>query len=426
MQCFYISQQSNKQVTNAAFFAVVLLFTFFIFVPKSHSNNKYASIVIDANTNKILYSRSADKLRYPASLTKMMTLYVLFRELKLGRITLDTKFIATVNASNQQPSKIGLKPQEKITVINAIRALVTKSANDVATTVAENLAGTELAFSDEMNRTALKLGMKNTKFRNASGLPDKAQKTTARDMLKLSVRLMNDFPQYYGFFKTKTFIYKGRVYKNHNKLLRNYRGTDGIKTGYTRASGFNLVSSVHRGNKHLVAVVMGGRTAKRRDAHMRRLLGSSFRKAVAMKKKPRPKAIKRSVAKAEHKTQPELTKGKALEVVKVDTKSDLVKLKGGIQPLKNDKTISAFSAFGPFHIQVGAFSNMIEAQSKLLSVTTKANDLLKGHPAMAIPFQLKSRNMVRARFAAFSENQAHSVCKRLKKRSIDCIVMQAK
>jgi len=230
-----------------------------------------AAIIVDANTNNVLYSDDADVLRSPASLTKIMTLYVLFAYLRAGKVTYDTEFKVTPHAAGQAPTKLGLKPGSTIKVQDAIKALVTKSANDAAAVIAENLAGTEPNFGRLMTQTARNLGMKNTTFRNASGLPNDEQLTTARDMAILAMHIMRDYPQYYEVFETKYFTYKGRRYRNHNRLLFGYRGTDGIKTGYTRASGFNLTASVKRGDKHLVGVVLGGSTGARRDAAMRAL-----------------------------------------------------------------------------------------------------------------------------------------------------------
>ncbi len=245
----------------------------------SASSSIKAAIIVDANTNQILYSRSADELRAPASLTKIMTLYVLFAYLRAGKLTFDTDLVVTPHAAAQAPTKLGLKPGSTIKVIDAIKGLVTKSANDAAACIGENLGGTEANFARMMTQTAHNLGMKNTTFKNASGLPAEGQLTTARDLAILAIHIMHDYPEYYGFFETRYFTYKGRRYRNHNRLLFGYKGTDGIKTGYTRASGFNLTASVKRGDKHLVGVVLGGRTGAQRDAAMRALLDKHWAKA---------------------------------------------------------------------------------------------------------------------------------------------------
>lgn len=233
-----------------------------------------------------------------------MTLYMLFERLEDGRVTYKTKITASPRAAAQPPSKIGLKPGDQITVLQAIRALVTKSANDVATATAEHIAGSEFAFAKLMTNKAKLLGMRNTVFRNASGLPDKRQFTTARDMAKLAIRLQDHFPNYFRHFQTRSFKYKGRVYRNHNVLLGRYSGVNGIKTGYTRASGFNLVTSLQHNRRHVVAVVMGGRTGRSRNANMRRLLDKHVKTAsrqrlrrpdvrIALRVRPRPAVRKR-------------------------------------------------------------------------------------------------------------------------------------
>ena len=228
-----------------------------------------AAIVIDANTGSTLHAAAADARRYPASLTKMMTIYLIFEHLKQGRLTLSTPIRFSQRAANQQPSKLGLKVGETITVKDAISALITKSANDVATAVAEHIAGSEIAFARLMTAKARALGMSRTVYQNASGLPDKSQVTTARDMARLGLALQDDFPKRYRMFAQRRFAYRGRRYKNHNRLLGRFPGTDGIKTGYTRASGFNITTSVRRDGKHLIGVVIGQRTrprARYRDA----------------------------------------------------------------------------------------------------------------------------------------------------------------
>jgi len=233
---------------------------------------KYATLVVDANTGNILHAYKERELRYPASLTKMMTLYMVFERIENGQLSYNTQIVASREAASRPPSKIGLKPGDRITVLQAVKALVTKSANDVAAAVAEHIAGSEPAFGRLMTKKARQLGMTQTVFRNASGLPDKNQVTTARDMAQLALRLRDHFPKHYRLFRTRVFSYKGRKFKNHNALLGRYGGVDGIKTGYTRASGFNLVTSLRRNGRNIVAVVMGGRSSKARNTTMRGLL----------------------------------------------------------------------------------------------------------------------------------------------------------
>ncbi len=217
----------------------------------------FSAIVIDAKTGKTLDEESPDALRHPASLTKIMTLYLLFERIEQGKLTLKSRLNVSEFASERPPSKLGLKPGTTIAAEDAIKALVTRSANDVATVIAENLADDEEAFAALMTRKARALGMSNTVFKNASGLPDREQVTTARDMATLGRAVQDRFPALYRYFSTHSFVWRGRVIANHNRLLGRVQGVDGIKTGYTNASGFNLVSSATRGGKRLIAVVNG-------------------------------------------------------------------------------------------------------------------------------------------------------------------------
>ncbi len=241
-------------------------------VAPAQANERYAAIVFDANSGKTLFARHADARRYPASLTKMMTLYVLFEELDAGRLSLSSAMPVSANAARQSPSKLGLRKGSKIKVKDAILALVTKSANDASVVIAEEVSGSVAAFARRMTRTARALGMKNTTFRNPHGLPNSKQITTARDMVLLARALQDRFPKYYKYFSTRSFKFRGANYRNHNRLLGAVRGVDGIKTGYTRASGYNLVTNVERDGRHIIAVVMGGRTGASRNAHMRDLV----------------------------------------------------------------------------------------------------------------------------------------------------------
>jgi D-alanyl-D-alanine carboxypeptidase len=244
---------------------------------------KQAAVVIDANTGRVLHAQFADAPRYPASLTKMMTLYLVFSEIDAGRLSYDTKIKVSARAAGMAPSKLDLDAGEEIEVIDAIKALITKSANDMAVTLAEHIGGTEYEFAKMMTQRARQMGMTSTTFRNASGLPDPGQITTARDMVTLGLRLQDDFPKHYRLFSITSFTYRGKTYRSHNTLMHGFPGMDGIKTGYTRASGFNLVSSVKTQDKHLVAAVFGGKTAAVRNAHMRMLLYRALEEASTEK-----------------------------------------------------------------------------------------------------------------------------------------------
>ena len=238
-----------------------------------------SSIVVDGNTGDVLHASNADALRHPASLTKIMTLYLLFERLDAGRIKLETPLKVSEHASEQAPTKLGLKPGQTIAVEDAIKAVVTKSANDAAVAIAENLGGDEDAFAKLMTEKAHALGMNHTSYVNASGLPDDDQITTAQDQAMLGRAIQERFPHYYKYFSTAEFVYHGAAMRNHNHLLGVVGGVDGIKTGYTRASGFNLVTSVHRDGRYIIAVVLGGRSAFERDAHMRELITAHIKEA---------------------------------------------------------------------------------------------------------------------------------------------------
>jgi len=246
----------------------------------------FSSIIVDGNSGATLSANNPDAIRHPASLTKIMTLYLLFERLDAGKLKLDTEMRVSEHASEQAPTKLGLRPGQTITVDDAIKGLVTRSANDAAVVIAEAIAGDEDDFAKLMTRKARALGMTRTVYRNASGLPDDEQVTTARDQATLGRAIQDRFPRYYRYFSTVAFNYHGHSIRNHNHLLGEVEGVDGIKTGYTRASGFNLVTSMRRGNRHLVGVVLGGRSGSSRDAIMRNLLAENLDKA----------ATKRSVA----------------------------------------------------------------------------------------------------------------------------------
>ncbi|MCF6198871.1 MAG: D-alanyl-D-alanine carboxypeptidase [Hyphomicrobiaceae bacterium] len=390
------------------------------------ANPKYAAIVIDGNTGKVLHSKYADAPRFPASLTKIMTLYVLFDYLKKDRLSTNTKFYVTPHSAAQPPTKLGLKPGSYIKVSDIIGSLVTKSANDAAATVAENIAGSEAKFARLMTSKARAIGMSNTVFKNASGLPNRKQVTTARDMAKLSVRIMNDFPQLSKAFKIRRFKYRGRGYRNHNGLLYSYKGTEGIKTGYTRASGFNLTSSVKRGRKHLIAVVMGGRSARSRNAEMRRLLNRNFPRAVSTRKLPvhqrmaaldprRAKAPMRKIVVAGSSTSWNNRNTQKPKIIKASLSS---------QALGVGKYFGRKGSEG-FDIQVGAYQDRNIAVGKLAALQTKASNVLNGHEPYIMHFEKNGVNYHRARFSGFSSRSGASIaCDRLKRtHKMACIVM---
>lgn len=401
------------------FVAQLLMAT--IAIPESVAAPKQAAVVMDANTGKILYSSNADAHRYPASLTKMMTLYIVFEMLESGRLSPDSKLLMTKNAARQPPSKLGLKPGDTITVRNAIRALVTKSANDIAVAVAENIAGTEAKFARYMTWKAKQLGMKQTTFHNASGLPNRKQLTTARDMLTLGLRLQDHFPKSYRHFKTKSFQYRKRRYRNHNRLLFNFSGTDGIKTGYTRASGFNLVASVRRGRKHVIGVVMGGRTASKRNARMRTLLSRGLKRAST--KRTRKKSPLEIIVVA--RAAPSKTASGRSGLTKSSVTTPNSVSKNASQTTSVTRGYAVTSTPGPFHVQVGAYGTPTEAQSRLAMVSKRARVLLRGHKPVTVAYQASKQKWYRARFSGFTKLAARKTCQGLKRKKIDCVVMSA-
>lgn len=253
---------------------------------------RHAAMILDANTGAVLHNDNADERRHPASLTKMMTLYLTFEIIEQGRMSMSSKVTISQEAASVAPSKLDLDPGEEITVREAILSLITKSANDVAVALAEKIGGSERNFVRLMNAKARELGMTRTNFENASGLPDDDQVTSARDMITLGLHLQDDYPQYYGMFATRSFSFRGRSYRNHNTLMNNFGGIDGIKTGYTRDSGFNLVTSVRRNGRHLVGAVFGGGSAAARNGEMRVLLTRAFSRASRVKtRKPAPPLV---------------------------------------------------------------------------------------------------------------------------------------
>jgi D-alanyl-D-alanine carboxypeptidase len=269
----------------------------------------YADIVVDGNSGNVLHETNADALRHPASLTKIMTLYLLFEQLEAGKLKLDSQLKVSREAASQDPTKLGLKPGSTIQVEDAIKGMVTRSANDAAVVIAEAIASDEDEFAKLMTRKAHALGMSRTVYKNASGLPNDAQVTTARDQALLGRAIQERFPRYYKYFSTRTFTFRGQAIGNHNHLLGRVEGVDGIKTGYISASGFNLVTSVHRGNRYLVAVVLGGSSASSRDSRMRELISSKIAQASNKRTAPmiaeaaEPKPVVRVEAKADVKPE---------------------------------------------------------------------------------------------------------------------------
>jgi D-alanyl-D-alanine carboxypeptidase len=385
--------------------AHLITFSLLLTPASAWANERYAGIVWDITSGKVLYSDAADERRYPASLTKMMTLYVLFENLEKGRVTLKTPLKVSPHAAAQVPTKLGLKAGETIPVEAAIKALVTRSANDAAVVIAENLAGSEPAFAEHMTRTAHDLGMTSTRFRNASGLPNPDQVTTARDMMMLGTALQVRFPRYYSYFKTRSFTYKGRTYRSHNRLVGRVNGVDGIKTGYIRASGFNVVTSVRRGGRKIVAVVLGGRTAKNRDSHMASLISRHLPKA-------------------------QTGKGYAAAVLAMVKKSPVVVASAdpslgatSLPPTMVDTAAAALpgATNGGYLIQIGALPSSEAAERMLKEAQSTYGGILAG----LTPVTETYKNFVRARFAGFADRKAaRDTCEQLRKHEVPCLALE--
>ncbi|GAB4369950.1 MAG: D-alanyl-D-alanine carboxypeptidase family protein [Kiloniellaceae bacterium] len=395
-------------------------------VAPSQATARYAAIVVDADSGQVLHAVNADTRNYPASLTKMMTLYMLFEQLERGAMTLDQRLPVSKRAAGMPPSKLGLKEGGSIRVEDAILALTTKSANDVAVVVAEALAGSEITFAKKMTERAQEIGMTRTTFRNASGLPNRGQKSTARDMVRLAKALMEDFPQYYHYFSTTTFSYNGRTYRNHNRLLTSYNGTDGIKTGYTRASGFNLVSSVERGGRRVIAVVFGGKTAKSRDNHMVKLLDRGFTKLASMGVKTipavpgpnpfqNPEATTIEVAAAEPVPAPLRSR----PVKSVAPSSQIAAADAG------DVAVEAEELSNDWTVQVGAFSRFKAAHSSAKEALDTAPQALEGAKVAIEKIQSAAAGVLyRSQLTGLYEQQAREACAALIAASMNCVVVQ--
>ncbi len=348
--------------------AVLFLFAVICAAEPAAAAARYAAVVIDADTGAVLHGERSTARRYPASLTKMMTLYLIFERLRSGKYKLTTRMKVPHRATLQPPSRLGLKQGSTITVRDAIRALVVKSANDVATTVAYFVAGSERKFAKVMNRKARQLGMRHTNFRNASGLWHSKQWTTARDMARLAQALIKYFPQYYDYFSLTSFKFRGRTYRSHNRLLRRYSGADGLKTGYISKSGFNLAFSAVRKGRRLITVVMGGRTARSRDRHVAKLTDRIFTRL-----KPRP----------------------------------------------------AVSEGGPvWAVQVGAVRNEAAART-LARAAAQQVGVPQGGTWGAWPkARRRGGTIYQARLVGYGKRDAQRTCRNLKKRRTDCFVIR--
>ena len=403
-QMISIDKKKMQIYLNKVKWFFILLIGFLVSIQPAQA--KYASFIINENTKRVYHTANADTRNYPASLTKIMTLYMIFDALKTKKISMNTKFKVSRRATRQPPSKLNLSAGSSISVKHAILALITKSANDVATVVAENLGKSERNFARLMTKKAKKLGMKRTTFKNASGLPNRGQLSTARDMATLGMAIRKNHSVFFKLFKTKSFIYKGTKYSNHNNLLGSYSGTDGIKTGYTHASGFNLVASVERNGQRIIGVVFGGKKARSRDKHMIKLLNRYFKTNAS---KPLVRIAKAS----------ELPKNRPKIIVAEKNVKNFKVPPNVINTLLLDRTND------DWFIQIGAFTNRLNAHKAARNARNVVPEQLGNLPASLSKISKVNNNnteyLWRVRFIELAENQARSVCAELWTSGLSCI-----
>jgi D-alanyl-D-alanine carboxypeptidase len=397
----------------------------------------FAWIVLNAETGQVLGEGNADVLTYPASLTKMMTLYLTFEALNQGRITLDTRLPVSAYAASRAPSKLGLTPGDTVSVRTLILAIVTKSANDAATVLAEGLGGgSEANFCRYMDWTARKLGMEHTNYDNASGLPDPLQRTTARDIARLALALYHQFPREYRYFATKEFDFRGRVVRGHDHLLDWYPGADGIKTGFIEASGFNLASSAVRNGHRLMGVILGGRTARIRDRQMGTLLDQGFAildrgrpvevaaatpaaAAAAPPAVPAPAApVAMAAARPAAAIEPAATRQRPPDLLHVALRHLSPVSRAEAAPPARDATAHAARDWA---IQIGAFRAQAAARHAAREVAHLA--VARGKPRQIIAARHERRHLYRARLLHFTERGAETACTVLRRRGYGCSVL---
>lgn len=398
--------------------------------PHAQANPKYAGIVIDANTGKTLYAYRADSTRYPASLTKMMTVYMMFEAMEQGKMRPNTPIRISRHAASMVPSKLGIRAGGTITAEAAIKALITKSANDVAAAVAEHLGGTEKRFAQMMTRRARQLGMGSTTFRNASGLPNSGQVTTARDMARLGIALQEHFPRRFGLFSTRSFTHAGATHRNHNRLLGRVKGVDGIKTGYIRASGFNLVTSVNTGGRSIVAVVMGGRTGASRNAQMEKLIGRYLSKGSRRDRGPLIARNGRAAFAIEGASIASIPLSRLpvpaqARPTGADAPAPVIAYAPQPRPaapvVDRITTASAAGRSG-WVIQIAALETQDQALDYLRTAQRRAGSVLEKREPFVERFVKGGVTFHRARFAGFaSKSQAWGACSALKRYDYTCL-----
>lgn len=352
-----------------------------------------SSIMIDAESGKVISQYNADERRYPASLTKLMTLYLTFEAIENGYLDMNDKLTVSRKAANMEPSRLGVKPGQTITVKTAVNALIVKSANDCATVLAEALADSEAEFAKKMTAKAKQLGMKNTTFKNASGLPNAEQKTTARDISLLASAMYHDFPDYYGLFSQKTYTYNGQTMYTHNHVLKKFKGADGMKTGYTHAAGFNIVTSAQRNGNRVIAVTMGHKTLKERDNKVMSMMERGLTKLAQ------------------------------------NDRDDTARMYAQLNPVVGEavaetvQTAAAEQTEEAWGIQVGAFSNYTKARNYALKIKRGTSRVFKGKDISVEPVAAGSAIIYRSKIIGFAKNDADTACKKLKSQNQSCIVV---
>ena len=378
---------------------------------------RYASIVVDADTLEIVHARQIDEMRFPASLTKAMTLYLTFDALNAGTLRLNEPVKVSAIAARTPPTKLGLRTGQTITVENLIQAVAVKSANDAAVVLAERLAGSEANFAVQMTAKARSLGMTKTTFMTANGLPHPEQKTSARDMAKLASNILKNHRRYYHYFGQERFRYGGRTYKNTNGLLHWLDGVDGFKTGFTRDSGYNLIVSAQRDGRRLIAVVLGGASGAARNSHMQTLIERGFDvMGVALAKPLPPVTVKRE----------KLPPRKAPQIASTPRVSTAVKLRGRGEKavtITNDKSLrlAEYKKETSWGIQVGAFLKKDEAEAQI-SAIGGLHVLSKSRPNVR-PLTRNGQTLYRARFDGLSVKDAQAACKVLAKLTSGCLIV---
>lgn len=381
----------------------------------------YADIVIDVSSGEVLHATNADNTNYPASLTKMMTLYLLFDALERGMLTLDQELPVSAHAAGQPATRLGLRKGSAIPVEKAILALIIQSANDVAMVVAEALGGSEQAFARKMTQMAQRIGMKHTVFRNPSGLPDPAQRTTARDMAVLALALLQDFPQYYDYFAVRQFKFNGRNYLTHNRLVQTYSGADGLKTGYTRASGYNLVTSAVRDGRRLIGVVLGGKSSARRDKQMASLLDRGFGTPSGTDSVDVASGIVPAVKPAS--VQIVVTAVDAGDAAPATPAGTLALGSTGLDSDGLEATIAA-SLAQAWGIQVGAYTRFAPAHLAASNAAQTLQGVVDQGDVAVASSEGESGKIYRARLVGLTRDQAQLACDKLMKLKNACLVVR--